>query len=640
MYKLLEKLITLLISFIDGFERDDEKLIKTFELKGVKILTDTGYKDASHIHLTRRFSIYHIELENGYTLDCADKHILFDDNLNEVFAKDISVGCNIMTDVGPVKVTNVSYNSKEICMCDVTVDDDNHRYYSNHILSHNTTTSAIFMLHYILFNIDKNALVLGDKRKTAIEILDKLKKIYDELPFFLKPGIYKWNEGEIVLDNGCRCMAEATTTNSGISFTFHCVLADEFAKINKNIQETFYSHLFPTITAASARFMISSTVNGKDLFYRLYTAALMGENDYAPFTVTWDRVPEWDPIQEKWVKRDEEWHRKQIANYGSEEAFELQFGINFDTASNMLINRKYIQKCRAKSIKFVNKEIPGVSNSNNFYWHPDFDPHDLRKEFIIIPVDIAEGLGGDYTVAQICRMKFGESKTVLETIGFFRSNNTAREQCVMAIMELIMKYSSCNNCLLSIERNTYGELFVNDIKNYVENDPNMIYFDMSCIVKYYNDSMTKYTLGVKLTSNNKTPHCLLFQEDFERGLIVNDSDIFVFELENFCDDGTGHYKASFGHDDTVMAMVQLEFIKKTLQYKILLEEFEANYNIEDDKIYNAFDEQYNSELMYNMHQQPTNDYYGQLSAVRDFENADIMKLTQQNNIRRLNNIWQ
>lgn len=35
-----------------------------------------------------------------------------------------------------------------------------------------TTMSALFMLHYILFNVDKNALVLGNKRRTAVEILD------------------------------------------------------------------------------------------------------------------------------------------------------------------------------------------------------------------------------------------------------------------------------------------------------------------------------------------------------------------------------------------------------------------------------------------------------------------------------------
>ena len=105
-----------------------------------------------------------------------------------------------------------------------------------------TTTSAIFMLWYTLFNTDKNSLVVGNKRKTAIEILDKTKKIFIELPFFLRPGVYKWNESEPAFDNGCRIMAEATTINSGISFTFHCILSDEFAHLPANILDKFYNN--------------------------------------------------------------------------------------------------------------------------------------------------------------------------------------------------------------------------------------------------------------------------------------------------------------------------------------------------------------------------------------------------------------
>ena len=41
-----------------------------------------------------------------------------------------------------------------------------------------TTTSALFMLHYILFNTDKNALVLGNKRKTAYIVNGKKLKKY------------------------------------------------------------------------------------------------------------------------------------------------------------------------------------------------------------------------------------------------------------------------------------------------------------------------------------------------------------------------------------------------------------------------------------------------------------------------------
>ena len=234
-----------------------------------------------------------------------------------------------------------------------------------------TTTSAVFMLHYILFNVDKNALVLGNKRKTAVEILDKAKKIYLELPYFLKPGIYKWNEAEIVLDNGCRLMAEATTINSGISFTFHCVLCDEFAHVAPNIIEKFYNNLFPTITAAKARFMITSTQNGYNLYYRLYKAAEAKENEYAAFKTDWDEVPEWNPDTKKWEKRDEKWHQLQVANYGSEEAFNAQFGTNFDVSANTLITQKILNKNKRNLFEFENKDLYGITLSDCYYWRPD-----------------------------------------------------------------------------------------------------------------------------------------------------------------------------------------------------------------------------------------------------------------------------
>ena len=261
-----------------------------------------------------------------------------------------------------------------------------------------TTTSALFMLHYILFNVDKNALVLGNKRKTAVEILDKAKKIFLELPYFLRPGVVKWNEGEIVLDNGCRLMAEATTINSGISFTFHCVLADEFAHIQPNIMDKFYNNLFPTITAGKARFMITSTQNGYNLFYRLCKAAEAHENEYWFFKTDWDEVPEWNPEKQCWEERDEEWHRMQVANYGSEEAFNAQFGTNFDVNANTLIDTKILRRFEKACVEFVRKELPGVSFAEHFFFHPDYDLSAMKKDFFVITTDISEGVAGDDTV--------------------------------------------------------------------------------------------------------------------------------------------------------------------------------------------------------------------------------------------------
>lgn len=473
-----------------------------------------------------------------------------------------------------------------------------------------TTMSSIFMLHYICFNVDKNALVLGNKRKTAVEILDKAKKIFIELPYYLRPGVYKWNEAEIVLDNGCRLMAEATTINSGISFTFHCVLADEFAHIAPNIKDKFYNNLFPTITAGRARFMITSTQNGYDLFYRLYMAAVDGINEYAPFKTDWWEVPEWNPDKCCWEKRDEEWHQKQVANYGSEEAFNAQFGTNFDVAAATLISQKVLTKKRNDLELFVNKDIYGVSLSDYYIWKPDYDPMEsLKKDYIIITCDIAEGIGKDYTVFMINRM-INPGSNDSECVGMFRSNKHSRDECSLSLQLLCIYHMNPDKYLISLEYNTYGELFLQCIYNNIEQNIELSNkFDVSNLVKYYNESGTRYINGIKMTSGNKTSHCLLFKENYERGNVINNSSQFMTELDKFCNDGTNHYKASFGHDDMVMAQIQLEFVKKTLQYKILRDEYDTGIEYVNDKIFNPYEYQESDSIML------MNDYYKRLNGI-------------------------
>lgn len=472
-----------------------------------------------------------------------------------------------------------------------------------------TTTSAIFMLHYILFNVDKNALVLGNKRKTAVEILDKAKKIFFEIPYFLKPGVYKWNEAEIVLDNGCRLMAEATTINSGISFTFHCVLADEFAHIAPNIMESFYNNIFPTITAARARFIITSTQNGRNLFYRLYKAAECGQSEYAPFVTNWWEVPEYNPDKKCWEVRDEAWHQLQVANYGSEEAFNSQFGTNFDISSNTLIAQKVLSKKSLKIVDFIVKDLPGVSLSDYYFWHPDFDPIFLKNEHIVITCDLSEGIGGDYTVFLINRLIEPESGK-MECIGFFRANDIDREYYSKSLQQLVCLHCDQNKTLISYERNTYGDLFYKQLFDNANDDPTCNKFDISIIVRYpASDGSKKYFNGIKITSGNKSVYCRLFKEDFEKELIINDSYQASVELGNFNDDGTGHYKAVFGHDDIIMAMVQLMFVKNTVQYKSLKNDFDSLAIVDTaPTAYNIYATPWENTLYSMMDQYGLNDY--------------------------------
>ena len=450
-----------------------------------------------------------------------------------------------------------------------------------------TTTSGIYLLWYILFNFDKNSLVIADVRKHAVEILDKTKKIFYEIPYFLKPGVYKWNEGEIVMDNGCRIMASATTVTAAISYTFHEILWDEAAHLKPSFMEKFYNNLFPTITAAKAKFMITSTQGGYNLFYRLYKAAEAGDNEYKAFKTDWYEVPEWNPETQTWEKRDEAWKRLQIANYGSEEAFNSQFGTDFDVDVKTLINKRILRNCQQNVEEFVNKDLPGVSLSENYYWKSDYDPQSmLRRDHVIMLGDLAEGVEKDYTNFSICRLIEPESDK-LECIGYYRSNDMDRKDIAKSLMELCAIQCDPNHTLLSFERNTYGELFLKHIEDFDEKNI-VANFDKSILVKFFNESGTKFEYGVRITRGNKNDYCILFKEDFEKGRIINNNTIFCGELLNFSDtEDKGVWKAAFGHDDSVMSMIQFEAVKKTLQYKLMKQEFdstaehpasETNYN--------------------------------------------------------------
>ena len=578
-----------LISFLDKSNRSPKKIIKSHMVENIEILTPEGWRDLMYIHQTRPYERYIVETDND-CIECADDHIMYSQG-EPKFAKDFVVGDFIDTICGPKIVKNIKVDYNRVSMCDVSVNNESKTYYSNNFISHNTTTSAIYLLHFVCFNTDKTALCTGNKRRTAVEILDKIKKIFFELPYFLKPGIYKWNEAELAFDNGCRVLAEATTLNTGIGFSINLLLLDEFAHLPSNIMDKFYNNIFPTIVASKSQLMITSTQNGYNLFYRLYSAAEAGENDYSPFKTDWWEVPEWNPKKKCWEKRDEAWHQRQVANYGSEEAFNAQFGTNFDVSAATLISQKTLTKKRNDLKQFISKDLPGVPYVEKFLWDPDYEPMEqLKKDHIIITCDIAEGIGKDYTVFMINRMiNVGTNDT--ECVGLFRSNSHNRDECALALQLLCVYYLNPDNFLLSLEYNTYGELFLNCIYNNIDKNKEIgDKFDISNLVKYYNESGTRYINGVKITSGNKTPHCLLFKEGYERGNVINNCAQFMFELDKFCDDGTNHFKASYGHDDMVMAQVQLEFVKKTLQYKIMRGNFDEGI-IPQDNMYNPFESQ-------------------------------------------------
>ena len=179
-----------------------------------------------------------------------------------------------------------------------------------------TVTASIFNAWYVTFNMDKNTLLLANKSDSTKEIIDKAKTVIENLPFFMKPGIIKYDVMNVRCDNGCRLIGQSTTAKSGIGFTIHNLYLDEFAHVHPSIADSFYENVYPTLSSSKvSRITITSTPNGFNKFYQIYAAADRGDNEYLATRIDWWQHPD----------RDEAWYERELANLGSIEAFNKQY---------------------------------------------------------------------------------------------------------------------------------------------------------------------------------------------------------------------------------------------------------------------------------------------------------------------------
>jgi len=125
-------------------EKIERKFTKTYNLSDYEILTDTGFEDIIKLHETIEYDVYELKLCNGLSLKCADTHIVFDKDENEIFVKDLIKNDEILTSDGVLFVDSVEFLGYKENMYDFELKKNtNHRYFTNDILSHNTETAKI-----------------------------------------------------------------------------------------------------------------------------------------------------------------------------------------------------------------------------------------------------------------------------------------------------------------------------------------------------------------------------------------------------------------------------------------------------------------------------------------------------------------
>ena len=298
--------------------------------------------------LTVEYEIFEVTLANGMTLQCADHHLLIDQCGMEIRAID-AVGKFVETEFGYSEVLSIETLGSSENMYDLELDDDKHVYYTNGILSHNSTIIAIYILWFTIFHEDKKCLVASNKNSNAIEIMSRIEYAYEELPMWLKPGCKYFNKHSVEFDNGSKVESQGTTEKTGRGGSYSLVMIDELAFVNRRIQDAMWISLAPTISTGGS-IIVSSTPNGdQDLFATLWRKAEMknsapGEENFEPVRVFWDEHPD----------RDANFKKTMIGKVG--ERYWLQeYECVFVSSDALLINTIKLQGLKAKTPLFEDR---------------------------------------------------------------------------------------------------------------------------------------------------------------------------------------------------------------------------------------------------------------------------------------------
>jgi hypothetical protein len=541
-----------------------------------------------------------------------------------------------------------------------------------------TISSSIFMLHTILFNNDKNVMIVANKGDTAVEIVDKIKSIYTLLPFFLKPGIKTWNQKSLTFENGCRIKTSARTKTPAIGFTIDVLYLDEFAHIPSNIIEPYYTAVFPTVSAIkNSKIIITSTPNGMNLFHKLLTDGERPDgdprrNNFKAHRVYWYQVPGrfvtyvrlndhklyeqgidkefvYNLLQSKFgditkvdisynidlqkdvisvynnekcsdedIKsfmiensKNEEiplfaiseittWKEEAIKDIGGEDAFNQEYGLRFINASKSLLNESIIDELLKSKKNYIHEEITEFEklrfSYNDLKWVDDDDRYIplMRKDYkIVLSVDIAEGLGQDYSIINIFRIN-NKSKEVidnqkasytslvdffkLEQIGIFRSNLVSVKQLAEILYLIAYEYFNPDNVKVVLELNNYGNTLLAEMPHVFDGNND---YGSSIFVRYkHRADATEEKVGLKIGENKnmlvKDYQDLMISKGFSISNEETIREITTF-VKHTTSAGNVRYAADVGHDDTVMTIVNATSIFTKNEFKEMVEEWSGKF---------------------------------------------------------------
>ena len=395
-----------------------------------------------------------------------------------------------------------------------------------------STMMTIYILWQACFNNDQRILLVANKEATAIEIFQRVRMAYEELPNWLKPPVKEYAKTSMTLENGSRIGITTTTGTAARGQSVNCLVIDEMAFIEPHLVEEFWKSVFPIITSSKkSKVFVCSTANGTDnLFYKLYSGAIEGDNGWAHDKIKWNEIP----------GRDEAWAQATKTAIGSADAWLQEFECEFIHSGESTLDDELFEEMMSKVVE------PKIILDDGHYkiWEePD------ESKVYVAGVDISEGVGVDSSVIQI--LDITDIKDIKQ-VAVYRNNKIPPLEFTNRLYKILRNWGSP---LALIERNNCGAQVVDRLA---------VDLGYEKIVSYGNKNAHRRNVMRGMIAHTNTKYKGVLNMRYfmnEIRVVTIREEETVAELRNFVRYPNGTWKARGGfHDDRVMAMLYGLFI--------------------------------------------------------------------------------
>lgn len=438
-----------------------------------------------------------------------------------------------------------------------------------------TTTAAAYLLWRAMFCPDSTILIVANTYAQALEIMERIRFAYENLPDHIRAGVTEYNKGTISFDNGSRIIARATSPNAARGLSVTLLFWDEAAFVPRNIQDAFYTSMAPTLSTGGSAIISSTPNSDEDQFAQIWKGAIdntdeygnptpdgTGKNGYYAIKVPWWEHPE----------RDEAW-AESFRNQLGLARFKQEFECEFVTSDDTLIDALVLARLKGEDPDFYTETVR---------WFKDPEPN---KRYIVA-LDPSLGVGRDHAAIQVFELPG------MAQVAEWQHNNTAPRGQIKTLMQVLYFIDSAlrddpaqhgdPEIYWTVENNTIGETVLQIIQDTgIERFPGTIINEK----RKRGAARGRFRRGLTTDNRRKVNACMRFKSLVETDRMTINSKNLLREMKNFVGtEGGVSFSAKPGeHDDLISAtLLCVRILDIIATWGVVDEEFKEY--IDDEEI--------------------------------------------------------